>query len=130
MTEWERQRERDQFTRTRHIYQPLAVSLSTRFTREAKDEEVLEMTKVCMRVGLCVCVCDISSFSFHTHTASRTRFSPGCQSKHVRCFDEAGFGMASTPCPVQEIQCPRPIPQVSYTLNFVHWYQCLVALIL
>ena len=43
MTEWERQRERNEFARTRQVYQPLAVSLSTRFTREAdskKKEEV------------------------------------------------------------------------------------------
>ena len=43
MTEWERQRERNEFARTSQVYQPLAVSLSSRFTREddsKKKEEV------------------------------------------------------------------------------------------
>jgi G patch domain-containing protein 1 len=39
MTEWERQRERNEFARTRQVYQPLAVSLSTRFTREADSKK-------------------------------------------------------------------------------------------
>lgn len=39
MTEWERQREREQFSRISRVYQPLSVSLTSRFTRETEGEE-------------------------------------------------------------------------------------------
>ena len=45
MTEWERQRERDEFARMRRVYQPLAVSLSTRFTREGDTKEKEEVRR-------------------------------------------------------------------------------------
>ena len=36
-TEWERQREREEFARTARVVQPLGSSLSTRFTRSQKE---------------------------------------------------------------------------------------------
>jgi len=39
MTEWERQREREEFSRTARVYQPLSVSLSSRFTRAEEAEK-------------------------------------------------------------------------------------------
>ena len=42
MTEWERQRERDEFSRMRRVYQPLSVSLSRRFTKETDGETKIE----------------------------------------------------------------------------------------
>ena len=50
MTEWERQRERDEFARMKRVYQPLSVALSTRFTREGGGEE--EMVKVSWEEGV------------------------------------------------------------------------------
>ena len=50
MTEWERQKEWKEFTRAARVYQPLAISLASKFTR-AQAEEVggdkMEKLKVC-----------------------------------------------------------------------------------
>jgi len=49
MTEWERQKEWKEFTRAARVYQPLATSLASKFTR-AQAEEVgdkMEKLKVC-----------------------------------------------------------------------------------
>ena len=41
MTEWERQKEQEEFSRAAKVFQPLVSSLSSRFTR-ATDQETAE----------------------------------------------------------------------------------------
>lgn len=40
MTEWERQREEEEFSRLAKVFQPLNTSLTSRFTRGEEEEEV------------------------------------------------------------------------------------------
>ena len=39
-TEWERQREREEFARTARVFQPMGSSLTSRFTRSQKEAQV------------------------------------------------------------------------------------------
>lgn len=45
MTEWERQREEDEFARAAKVFQPLSDSLSSRFTRGADEESAKRKEK-------------------------------------------------------------------------------------
>ena len=54
-----------------------------------------------------------------TPTASRTRLGPSSTGGHVWCSDQRGFRVAPTSSPVQEIQHPRPLPQVSHAIYFM-----------
>ena len=38
MTEWELQREREEFARTARVHQPLTTSLTSKFTRAKEDQ--------------------------------------------------------------------------------------------
>ena len=46
MTEWERQREREEFTRTAKVFRPFSASLDSRFTREGGGEETEQRPEV------------------------------------------------------------------------------------
>ena len=39
MTEWERQKEKEEFSRAARVYQPLSTSLESRFTRSTEGKE-------------------------------------------------------------------------------------------
>ena len=70
MTEWERQREREQFSRTSRVYQPLSVSLNTRFTREGSEGDK-KKSEVCACVIIFVCGLISYSSSPRNRTQSR-----------------------------------------------------------
>ena len=51
MTEWERQKEWKEFTQAARVYQPLATSLASKFTRGQAEEggdDKMEKLKVCI----------------------------------------------------------------------------------
>ena len=62
MTEWERQREREEFSRTARIYQPLSVSLSSRFTRAEEAEKSKKSEVHVVKVHNIICC--LASFPF------------------------------------------------------------------
>ena len=59
MTEWERQKEKEEFSRVAKVFQPLASSLTSRFTRggteHTKKEEEGEKKKQPERPLVCTC---------------------------------------------------------------------------
>ena len=51
--------------------------------------------------------------SFFFLTVPRARLCPGCPGQPVWRANQTGFGVASSPGPLQEVQCSRSLPQVS-----------------
>lgn len=81
-TEWERQREREEFARTARVVQPLGSSLTSRFTRsqeEASTKEPAEeeVSSLCSSVLNCL---------FNFHILWSRIVTAACDGAHSRCL--------------------------------------------
>ena len=107
MTEWERQREREEFVRISRVYQPLSTSLSARFTKGETEKKKSEVCTDCTERTLPIL------WSIPIPPVPRTRLSSSCSGKYVWRSDERGTGMAPPSHPLQEVQRTRPLSKVS-----------------